>query len=354
MTDAVFAPLRETLGLHFGFSKSRLVTLVVLICGIAQARTVNLSHLASHFCGAALQASNYRRLQRFFQHERLDQDVAARLIVKLLNYARPKRLALDRTNWKLGRRDINVLVLALVTRRFRVPLMWMQLGHGGSSDTRQRIALMQRYLALFGAASIELVLADREFIGADWLEFLCKNNVPFAIRLREGMRLRIQGRTYSFAGLLRRQRHGVWAGHLEGMHTQLRFAARRLPAGEALIVATNTDEALRALRDYRKRWGIECMFADAKTRGLNLEDTHITDRAKLDTLMAIVALAMTWAYRCASAVKGRGAIPRKAHGRREKSWFRIGLDTLRRWLLHQPQSAVSAWLQTAPRKPKKR
>jgi hypothetical protein len=30
-----------------------------------------------------------------------------------------------------------------------------------------------------------VLLADREFIGADWLEFLCKNNIPFVIRLRE-------------------------------------------------------------------------------------------------------------------------------------------------------------------------
>ncbi|MGY6696142.1 MAG: transposase, partial [Roseinatronobacter sp.] len=44
---------------------------------------------------------------------------------------------------------------------------------------------------------------------------------------------------------------------------------------------------------YRKRWGIECMFADAKTRGLNLEDTHITDPTKLATLLVLIALAVT-------------------------------------------------------------
>ena len=90
------------------------------------------------------------------------------------------------------------------------------------------------------------------------------------------------------------------------------------------------------------------MFADAKTRGLNLEDTHITDPVKLDTLMGIVALAMTWAYRCATVAKGRSVINRKTHGRREKSWFRTGLDTLRRWLLFDPSKAIRAWTQNAP------
>jgi len=303
MSDTVFAPLMANLGLHFRMSKSRLMTLAVLICGVAQARSVNLSHLAGQFPGDALHSSNYRRLQRFFQHEALSQDIIAQMVLSMLNYARPKRLALDRTNWKLGQRDINVLVLALVTRRFRGPLFWTLLPHQGSSSTSQRIALMQRYLDLFGAQSIELLLADREFIGAGWLEFLCKNNIPFAIRVKENMTLTVEGAPRSFASLLRRHRRGSWAGTLEGMRTELRFAGRRLRGGEGLIVATNTCDPARAMRDYRKRWGIESMFGDAKTRGLNLEDTHITDPAKLDALIGIVALAMTWAYRCASAVK---------------------------------------------------
>ena len=105
-------------------SKTRLETLVVLLVGLANGRTVNLSHLASQFPGPALHASHYRRLKRFFQHVRLDDDTAARLIVPLLNRNLPILLTLDRTNWKLGARDVNILVLAIITRRFRVPLMW--------------------------------------------------------------------------------------------------------------------------------------------------------------------------------------------------------------------------------------
>ena len=91
---------------------------------------MNLSHLASQFPGNARHASNYRRLQRFFQHIRLDGDIGAQLIVGMLKLGRPKLLALDRTNWELGSRDVNVLVLAIFTRRFRVgtpqhPQLWL-------------------------------------------------------------------------------------------------------------------------------------------------------------------------------------------------------------------------------------
>lgn len=98
------------------------------------------------------------------------------------------------------------------------------------------------------------------------------------------------------------------------------------------------------------RRGVECLFADTRTRRLNLEDTHITAPGKRDTLLAIVALAVTWAYRSATTIMRRGAIRRKTHGRREKSWFRIGLDALRKWLGTAPDKAMNAWLQTVPKR----
>jgi hypothetical protein len=174
MFERLLAPLLETLRPHFGLSKTRLETLAVLLVGLANCRTVNLSHLASQFPGDAKHESNYRRLQRFFQFVHLDGDVAARLIMQMLNLNRPRLLALDRTNWKLGSRDVNILVLAIVTRRFRVPLMWTLLDHAGNSATAQRIELMERYLRLFGAPSIRALLADREFVGAEWMNFLKK------------------------------------------------------------------------------------------------------------------------------------------------------------------------------------
>ena len=51
----------------FPLHKARLETMAVIIIGLCLSRTVNLGFLAQHFCNAALPASNYRRLQRFFQ-----------------------------------------------------------------------------------------------------------------------------------------------------------------------------------------------------------------------------------------------------------------------------------------------
>lgn len=360
MFPTLLAPLMETLRPHFRLCKRRLVTLSVLMVGLVNCRTVNLSHLASQYPGGALHGSNYRRLQRFFQFVRLDGDAAALLVIRMLGIGDRGRsrwlLVLDRTNWKFGGRNVNMLVLAVVTDRFRVPLMWTLLDHGGGSSTAQRIALMRRYLHLFGTGSIRALLADREFVGAGWMKFLSENNIPFVIRLKEDLLVQLDdGRRPALKSLLRKRRTGTWRGWFRDACTgaPLRFAAKRTSGGEALIVATNIPAPTNPLKLYRRRWSIECLFADAKSRGLNLEDTHITDRQKLSTLLVVITLTLTWACRSATRALGAGNIRRKTHGRPEKSWFRTGFDALRKWIIHDPAKALDTWQRYCPKRPLK-
>ena len=350
--------LMLTLAPHVDLGKSRLETLALLIIGLIHGRTVNLSHVASQFSGTARVGSSYRRLQRFFQHVRLDGDRLAPLTVKRLGIKPPWIVCLDRTNWKIGRRDVNILMLVVVTRRLRIPLMWTILDKGGSSSQSECIALMRRYLAVFGSHSIRWLLADREFIGGQWIEFLLENNIIFAIRMKESSYVRLDdGRSYQFKRLLRTRndakqllaRPGRLTAMADGPDLPLTFAAKRLPDGEFLIVATN-GPANKALNIYRKRWQIECLFGDSKTRGLNIEDTRLTDPTKLDTLLVVITLAMAWAYASATVSQGVATIKKRAHGYRYKSWFRLGFDLLRNWLLHQPDKAAASWKRSWPKR----
>lgn len=281
MTTKLPAVLMERLSPHIDLSKSRLETLGLLITGMISARTVNLSHVASERNAPAKVDSTYRRFQRFFQHVVAGEDWAARLIVALLGVSGAWTLCIDRTNWKIGSNDVNILMLALVTRRHRVPLMWSLLDGPGNSSTAERIALMDRYTALFGAGSVKMLLADRELIGGEWLRYLKRNNVPFTIRLKASMTVITEGgQRLRLSTLLKKTRgaHDFKAALPGGDDHEppaLGFAAKRIKDGELLVVASSKD-AHRALTVYRKRWSIECLFGDTRTRGLNFEDTRLT------------------------------------------------------------------------------
>ena len=78
----------------------------------------------------------------------------------------PWRIYLDRTNWKSGIWDVNILMLAVVTGRFRIPLIWTVLDKAGFSSSIDRIAPMQRYLKLSDTTSIRMLLAGRVVLRA--------------------------------------------------------------------------------------------------------------------------------------------------------------------------------------------
>lgn len=342
--------LAATLARHTDLSNDRRLTLAVLILGLIQARSVNLTHLAGAFCGPAKLSSNYRRLQRFFQYVRFDADWLARTLVALARLAPPYELILDRTNWKIGARDVNLLVLAVVTRRARLPVLWEVLDRGGGSTMAQCMALIGRFVALFGEGSIKLLTADREFDGNQWFEFLVENDIPFAIRVSAGLHLRLADGFRGTLGRLactptgrRRLRTagGCFAGMDQRFDTALRFGVVNR-AEDPIIVATNRNPR-KAVSAYKGRWQIECLFAETKTRGFNMEDTRLTNPAKLSLLLALVAIAMAWSLACASALIGRNDIPRAKHGFRRKSCFRTGFDALRQWIAYHPDIAVRTW-----------
>ena len=177
--------LRTILNEHFHWHKARLACFVGMLLALMAVNTVNLTQLALSFPSRALIPSRYRRLQRFFRHHWLDYNDVARFIMKLFGFtAKNYYLSLDRTNWKWGSININLLVLAVVYRGAAIPVYWLPLNKRGNSSSRERIALMKRFIHQFGRDRIQGLLADREFIGDEWLSWLLKEKIPFVIRIR--------------------------------------------------------------------------------------------------------------------------------------------------------------------------
>ncbi|HMU88709.1 MAG TPA: IS4 family transposase, partial [Agitococcus sp.] len=81
-------------------------------------------------------------------------------------------LTFDRTNWKWGKKNINILLLAIAYKGIAIPIYWLLLNKKGNSSTRERIALLKRFTTQFGKKRIIRFLADREFVGEEWFNRL--------------------------------------------------------------------------------------------------------------------------------------------------------------------------------------
>ena len=105
-----------------------------------------------------------------------------------------------------------------------------------------------------------------------------------------------------------------------------------------------------ALEVYRLRWGIEVLFASLKSRGFDVEQTHLVNRERIQKLVALLALAFTWAHLVGQWLAETKPLKIKKHGRRARSLFRSGLDELQYVLLNQKARAFAdcLWLLIAP------
>ena len=65
-----------------------------------------------------------------------------------------------------------------------------------------------------------------------------------------------------------------------------------------------------------------------KSRGFNLEETHLTHPERLHLLMGVLALCLLWGLLLGSEMHEKKPIKIKKHGRRAISIFRRGLDQL--------------------------
>jgi hypothetical protein len=118
----------------------------------------------------------------------------------------------------------------------------------------------------------------------------------------------------------------------------------RLHTGELLALAWSS-KPHRALAGYRQRWTIEPLFANLKTKGFNLEDTHISDPGKLSTLLAVLALTVTLCVNTGAAAARLHPIPIKKHGRRAQSLFALGLGALRKLQASANPAQIIVFLQ---------
>jgi hypothetical protein len=308
----------------------------LFICALCKVQTVCFEKLAVCFDSEAKADSSLRRIQRFMSEYLLDTDLVARLVFALLPHKPPYRLALDRTNWKFGTTNINILVLAVVYQGVAFPILFTMMPKFGNSSTRERIELMQRYMGLFGAETIACLLADREFVGDHWLAYLNVNRIRYHIRIRENFWVDIPRNNHRvkaswlFNHLKINQcqhLHGIY--YVNGQLCYLSASKCKNKQGVAelqIIASFNKPEEAQSV--YKERWQIETAFRALKTSGFNIEDTHLTDIKRINKLFALVLIAFVWAYKAGIYLDSIAPIAIKKHGRRAKSLFKYGLTYL--------------------------
>ena len=297
-----------------------------VLVALLTAKKISLHHIVNLMPGETNAEANRMQLRRCLDHTSLNPDVWAKVIAALM----PKGkwvLALDRTEWKRGNVTTNLLVLSIVIYGSSVPLLWTVMPECGSSDTAERIELMERFLALFGAQRWCFITADREFIGDQWVGWLIKQDLDFRIRIKAGEWLmHPDGRDLRAKEWFGKRGCKCKPHRMRLWNQDVYVGGKHLYNNEYLIVISNRHGDVMA--DYRLRWKIETLFQGLKGRGFDLESCRLSKSVRLAGWFGILALGFCWCLIQGAVLDELKPLKLKKHGRRSVSCFRRGLDWL--------------------------
>jgi hypothetical protein len=280
-----------------------------------------------------LHESQVRNIERFFSESQLPvNDDFFKALYSILGLAGKLTVVLDRTNWGFGKRHINILVFSVIWNNSAIPVVWEIFDNkGGSPSVKQRNRLLKKLDLIIGLNNIDVILGDREFIGAEWFQFLYKNNIPFIMRLKHNLYVQSasgsRAQTGSLMHIAKRGKNREIKDLFIGV-VPINLVGTRSVNNELVIVASSKNVLGDPLSHYRKRWLIELFFKSIKTQGFNFESTHMFEPARISQLFAIIALASVLAIKAGSIRALFKKIPVKKHGRRQYSVFSYGLELL--------------------------
>lgn len=332
--------------------RSTTKNLLIIVLSMLMKRTVCLNKLKSAVGGITGKTqvqvhSHYTRLIRFFK-DNSQTDLWIDVVKCGLQLLRldSKYLALDGTSWKRGSVWRHYMTLCVIYQGVAIPILWIDLAKRGSSSTEERSSLFDlafKYYSLSG----KILLADREYIGADWFKYLIGKGIDFVIRSRD----------YSYFSIIDENSQGKSVEkmiekikHSKKNNKALRKSFRlekdgaifwivvaKNPCPEAkedfMILITSIDQSVyRTVADYLKRWKIEHCFRQFKSNGFDLEVINLGNLNRRRLLMAVTVLAYIVAV--TEGLKDyKRLVPLKRHGTAGKiyravSVFRFGVDQL--------------------------
>lgn len=312
-----------------------LETLAALISGIVGSHSSQLPDIASKVPDGTKNESRIKKYYRWIKNERIDLECyflpyAVTLLERLAERG-PLLLAIDGS--EVGR-DCATLLISVIYEHRALPLFWLvRAGNKGHFDEELHIDLVNQLQPHIPADAEVIFLGDGEFDGINLQATLAGYGWWYVCRTAKNTQLGREGEHFAFTEL-DLQPGGQWA--LPEVTFTLADYGPVLAIGwwergyqDPLYLVTNMEVAGEACYWYRKRFRIETFFSDQKSRGFNLDLSHISDPQRLARLMIAACLAYIWIVYL-GVVSKRDAWVSIIHRTDRCDWslFRLGLKLL--------------------------
>ena len=314
-------------------------TLAALASGIVGSRSTRLPDIAGKVPDGTKRESRVKKFHRWIKNEHISAQVCflpyIDALLSSLVERGPLLLAIDGS--EIGRECLTLMISVIYKKR-ALPIAWIVVkGSKGHFPEETHIQLVEEVGHIIPAGADVIFVGDGEFDGVDLQATIDGHGWAYVCRTAKNAQLGAEGEHFAFAEI------GVQPGDcldlpnitftLQDYGPILAIAQWEIGYQDPIYLITNMDLAGEACYWYSKRYRIETFFSDQKSRGFNLDKSHISDPVRLARLMIAACLAYIWIVYLGVLAK-RDDWVKIIHraDRCDLALFRLGLDLLEHFL----------------------
>jgi hypothetical protein len=317
-----------------------LTTLAAFISGIVGSKSSQLPSIATKVPDRAKPESRVKRLSRWLANDHIKEEIYfLPYAERLLHQLALETLVLVMDGSAVGR-GCCALMIHIIYKGRALPLAWrVRQCPKGHFPEALHIALVELVRDLIPEGTQVVCLGDGEFDGTELQKTMTESGWWYACRTSKSTTATWQGETFALNELEDCLKPGRLIELKEVEFTRDAYGPVMVLCcwakgyAEPLYLVSNLSSAEEAIYYYQKRFRIETFFSDQKSRGFNIQKSHLDDPQRLSRLLIASCLAYIWIVYLGSLCQEEGwqhIIHRKK--RCDLSLFRLGLQLLEHFM----------------------
>jgi hypothetical protein len=240
----------------------------------------------------------YQWISRFLANDLVSCDAvmqpfASEILARLAETGDPVPLILDQS--KVSDRH-QVLMLSVRWGERALPVAWRVEETDGAIGFVVQKDLLDVVRGWLPAGTRVVLHGDRFYGTPDLIRWCQDYGWDYRLRLKSNLQTWIGSRKTTTGDLALSGVHYFQDVVLTGKRVSTNIGIIH-DAGHAepWIIAMSAEPSYLSTLEYSRRWGIEPMFSDFKSRGFGIQDTQIQYPDRLGRLILVMSLALYWA-----------------------------------------------------------
>jgi hypothetical protein len=331
-----------------GRMAQHLTILAAFISGIVASKSSQLPSIATKIADRAKPESRVKRLSRWLDNEQIKEEIYflpyAELLLQCLAL---ETLVLVMDGSVVGRGCCALMISVIYkghvggwTGLRALPLAWrVRQVPKGHFPEDFHINMVELVMSVIPEGTEVVFLGDGEFDGIDLQEVMNDSGWFYACRTAKSTVATWEGIQFNLDLLGSSIKPGMLIELKEVQFTRNAYGPVMVMCcwakdeAEPLYLVSNLSLAEEAIKYYQKRFRIETFFSDQKSRGFNIQKSHLEDPQRLSRLLIATCLAYIWLVYLGTLCKREGSqstIHRKS--RCDLSLFQLGFRLLEHFM----------------------